>query len=92
MRKYFNYLATETKELLKKEPEPMDKSNDYLNICGEEGIELCEMVDCVLCDERFTSILNLNEHLITKHQMDREKLTAYLKWYSNEICKTKGKN
>ena len=70
----------------------MDESNDDPTICGEEGIGLGEMVNCILCDKRFNSILNLNEHLITKHQLDREKITAYMKWSSNEISKTKGKN
>ena len=99
IRKYFNYLHAETKELLEKEPEPEDESNDDPTTCGEEGIELDELVDqprkeidCFLCDQHFNSISNLDEHLYTKHQIDREKLVAYLKWQSNEIPKTAGKN
>ena len=97
--KYFNCLPAETKELLEKEPERVDESNDDPAICGEEGIELGELVDhpkreieCFHCDEHFNSISNLDEHLYTKHQIDREKHAAYLKWQSNEIPKTAGKN
>ena len=82
-----------------KEPESVDESNNDRAIPSEEGIELDEMVDqpkreieCVNCEERFDSIVNLDEHLITKHRMDREKLSTYLKWHSNEISKTQGKN
>lgn len=97
--KYFNYLHAETKELLEKEHEPVDESNNDPTICGEEGIELGELadqpkreIDCFLCDEHFNSISNLDEHLLSKHQMDREKHAAYWKLQSNEIPKTTGKN
>ena len=99
IRKFFNYLLTETKELLEKEPERVDESNDDPTICGEEEIELAELVgqpkieiECFHCDEHFNSISNLDEHLYTKHQIDREKHAAYLKWQSNKIPKTEGKN
>ena len=77
----------------------MDESNKDLAVCTEEWIELDVMVDqpkreidCFLCDEHFNSISNLDEHLLAKHQMDREKHAAYLNWQSNEIPKTAGKN
>ena len=77
----------------------MDDSENGLAIHSEEGIELEQIVDqprrgieCLFCEERFNSVSNLDEHLITKHQMDREKHATYLKWQSNEISKTQGKN
>ena len=85
-----------------KEHEPIDEYNKDLPVRTEEGIELDVMVDqpkreidCFLCEERFNSAVDLDEHLLTKHQMlkmDREKLSAYWKWQSNEISKMKGKN
>ena len=97
--KYFNYLPTETNELLEKEAEPMDESNDDPTICGEESIEHGELletprkeIDCFLCDEHFNSISNLDEHLYSKHPIDRDKHAAYWKWQSNEVPKTAGKN
>ena len=77
----------------------MDEFNNDLTIPSEAVIELDEMVDqpkteidCFLCEECFDSISILDEHLSTKHQMDKEKLSAYWKWQSNEISKMKGKN
>ena len=77
----------------------MDEFNNDLATPSEDGIELHEMVDqpnreidCFLCEERFNSISILDEHLSTRHQMDKEKLSAYWKWQSNETSKTKGKN
>ena len=76
----------------------MDESNNDLAIRSKEGIELHNMVgqpkraiDCFLCEEHFNSISNLDEHLLAKHQMDREKHAAYWKWQSNEISETQGK-
>ena len=84
---------------MEKEPEPMDESNNDLATRAEEGIELDEVVDqpkpdidCFLCEERFNSISNLHEHLLEEHQADRDKYAAFLKWQSNEISKTQGKN
>ena len=77
----------------------MDEFNNDLTIPSEAEIELDEMVDqpktkidCFLCEECFDSISILDKHLSTKHQMDKEKLSAYWKWQSNEISKMKGKN
>ena len=77
----------------------MDNSNDDFTICCEDGIELGEIVDqtkreidCFFCEEHFNSFSDLDAHLLAKHQMGLEKLSAYLKWQSNEVSKTKGKN
>ena len=82
-----------------KEPEPIDESNNGLAIRSVDRIELEETIDpakieigCFLCDENFNSRSTLDEHLLVKHQMDREKHVAYLKWQPNEVSKTKGKN
>ena len=76
----------------------MDEFNNDLSIPSEDKIELDEMVDqpkreidCFLCEKCFNSISTLDDHLSTKHQMDKEKLSAYWKWQSNEIQKTNGK-
>ena len=77
----------------------MDEFNNDLSIPSEDEIELDEMVDqpkreidCFLCEKCFNSISILDEHLSTKHQMDKEKLSAYWKLQSNDISEMKGKN
>ena len=76
----------------------MDESNNDLTVCLEERIELGEMVDqsnreinCLLCEERFNSIVRLDVHLTIRHHIHRQKLLAYLELHSNEKPEKKGK-
>ena len=51
-----------------------------------------ESMKCLICDEGFGSILEMEDHLSEKHQINREAVRAFIKWYSNKTDAMEGKN
>ena len=95
----FHSLSIETKKLLKEEPEELRDCVDKTVPHVEDVIENVEMRDlmeeqmkCFSCDESFGSILEMEDHLSEKHQINREAVRAFIKWYSNKTDAMEGKN
>ena len=82
-------------------PEP-EKTPDSVNkavahvVDGLEHVEMEDIIEvqmkCFLCDNRFGSIMEMEDHLSEKHQIDREAVRAFNKWYSNKTDTKEGKN
>ena len=89
----------ETKKLLKEEPEELRDCVDKTVPHVEDVIENVEMRDlmeepmkCFHCDDLFGSILEMEDHLSEKHQIDREAVRAFNKWYTKKTDAMEGKN
>ena len=84
---------------MKPEPEKTPDSVNKAVAHVEDGLEHVEMQDlieeqkkCFLCDDRFGSITEMEDHLSEEHQIDREAVRAFNKWYSNKTDAMEGKN
>ena len=84
---------------MKPEPEKIIDSVNEVVVHVEDGTEHVEMQDlievkmkCFHCDNRFGSIIEMEDHLSEKHQIDREAVRAFNKWYSNKTDAMEGKN
>ena len=84
---------------MKPEPEKIIDSVNEAVVHVEDGTEHVEMQDlieeqkkCFLCDDRFGSITEMEDHLSEEHQIDREAHQAFVKWSSNKTDTNEGKN
>ena len=64
----------------------------------EEGMELNEIVEdsnekiqCFLCEERFNTTFDMDEHLVIVHQLNRANLSIYFKRSINNKGINQGK-
>ena len=51
-----------------------------------------EQMKCFLCDRRFGSFMEIKDHLLEEHKIDREAHQAFVKWSSNKTDTNEGKN